>query len=58
MIETLFVSPVSACFELRNDAPYYAPASYRVWLDDVEQFAGNTNVCSPCSPCCREKATV
>ena len=35
MIETLFVSPVSACFELRNDAPYYAPEGYQVWLDDV-----------------------
>ena len=46
MIETLFVSPVSACFELRNDAPYYAPSSYRVWLDDVEQFEGNANVFS------------
>ena len=46
MIETLFVSPVSACFELRNDAPYYAPERYRVWLDDVEQFEGNTNVFS------------
>ena len=46
MIETLFVSPVSACFELRNDAPYYAPEGYQVWLDDVEQFGGNTNVFS------------
>lgn len=46
MIRTLFVSPVSACFELQNDAPYYAPEAYRVWLDGVEQSTGNTNVFS------------
>ena len=46
MIQALFVSPVSACFELQNDAPYYAPEAYRVWLDGVEQSTGNTNVFS------------
>lgn len=46
MIKTLFVSPVSACFELENDAPYYAPQPYRVWLDGEERKAGNANVFS------------
>ena len=46
MIQTRFVSPVSACFELENDAPYYAPEAYRVWLDGVEQPVGDANVFS------------
>ena len=46
MIRTLFVSPVSACFELQNDAPYYAPEQYTLWLDGEEKCQGNTNVFS------------
>ena len=46
MIRTLLVSPVSACFELQNDAPYYAPEEYTLWLDGEEKFRGNTNVFS------------
>ena len=45
-MKLLFVSPVSACFELENDAPYYAPERYTVWLDGEEQFEGNANVFS------------
>ena len=29
-MKLLFTSPVSACFELENDAPYYAPVHYTV----------------------------
>ena len=46
MIKTLFVSPVSACFELQNDAPYYAPEEYTLWLDGERKQTGNTNVFS------------
>ena len=45
-MKLLFVSGVSACFELDNDAPYYAPESYTVWLDGEPQFEGNANVFS------------
>lgn len=45
-MKTLFISPVSACFELENDAPYYAPEGYTVWLDGQKQFEGKTNVFS------------
>lgn len=37
MFKILFVSSVSACFELENKAPYYAPQSYRVFLNGVDQ---------------------
>lgn len=46
MIQILSVSPVSACFELKNDAPYYAPCAYTVSLNGVEQYHGDTNVFS------------
>ena len=45
-MKLLFVSPVSACFELENDAPYYAPERYTVWLDGETQFEGDANVFS------------
>ena len=45
-MKILFISPVSACFELENDAPYYAPEEYTVWLDGQKQFEGKTNVFS------------
>ena len=36
MIRLLYVSAVSACFERMNDSPYYAPASFTVYLDGAE----------------------
>ncbi len=42
----LFVSPVSACFELENQLPYYAPSGYQVFLDGAFQFQKDTNVFS------------
>ena len=45
-MKLLFVSPVSACFELENDAPYYAPERYQVWLDGEEKFEADANVFS------------
>lgn len=46
MIQILCVTPVSACFELKNDAPYYAPVGYTVFLNGQQQFRGETNVFS------------
>lgn len=46
MIRTLFVSPVSACFEWVNDSPYYTPQPYTLRLNGVEVQSGNTNVFS------------
>ncbi len=44
---SLFVSPVSACFELENTAPYYAPAPYDVAVDGAPALRGvRTNVFS------------
>ena len=45
-MKLLFVSAVSACFELDNSDPYYAPENYTVWLDGQRQFEGRTNVFS------------
>ena len=45
-MKTLFISPVSACFELENEAPYYAPSPYTVFLDGQERFTANANVFS------------
>lgn len=45
-MKLLFVSPVSACFELENQHPYYAPEPYSVFLDGVLQFRRDTNVFS------------
>lgn len=43
----LFVSSVSACFELENDAPYYAPEPYQVTLNGAVALSGvKTNVFS------------
>lgn len=36
MFKKLFVSAVSACFELENKNPYYSPESYRVLLNGEE----------------------
>lgn len=44
---SLFVSAVSACFELDNTAPYYAPAPYDVAVDGALALRGmKTNVFS------------
>ena len=45
-MKTLFVSAVSACFELENDAPFYAPEPFRVTVDDRELPEQNSNVFS------------
>ena len=41
-----FCSSSSACFELDNRAPYYAPEAYTVFLDGEERFSGDSNVFS------------
>lgn len=46
MFNTLYIGAVSACFELQNDNPYYAPLDYTVAVDGCEQFRSNTNVFS------------
>lgn len=46
MINTVFVSSTSACFEWQNDEAYYSPSEYTVYLDGVEALRGNTNVFS------------
>ena len=45
-MKLLFTSPVSACFELENDAPYYAPVHYTVWLDGEKYMESDSNVFS------------
>lgn len=45
-MKSLFISPVSACFELENTNPYHSPNSYQVWLNGEEKSAGDTNVFS------------
>ena len=46
MINLLFSSATSACFELQNDSPYYAPEAYRVYLDGERVREGDRNVFS------------
>ena len=46
MLHLLYAGSVSACFELENDAPYYAPAAYEVWLNGEMQYECDTNVFS------------
>lgn len=46
MIKILTITPVSACFELDNTAPYYAPQEYTVSLNGEMQFSGKVNVFS------------
>ena len=46
MINTLFISSVSACFELNNTLPYHSGAEYAVALDGRELFKKDTNVFS------------
>ncbi len=46
MFQLRFVSSSSACFELDNKIPYYAPETYTIFLDGNEIREGNTNVFS------------
>ncbi len=47
MFKLLFVSGVSACFELINSEPYYSPEKYKVTVNGVEEDAErDTNVFS------------
>jgi len=46
MVNILFSSATSACFELVNEAPYYAPEEFDVFLNGEKRLTGNTNVFS------------
>ena len=46
MIQILYCSSSSACLELKNKNPYYAPAPYTVLVDGREAFRCETNVFS------------
>ncbi|MDE6613151.1 MAG: glycoside hydrolase family 28 protein, partial [Clostridia bacterium] len=46
MFKKLFVSSVSACFELKNKNPYYSPESYEVMLNGKLYGRFDTNVFS------------
>jgi len=46
MIRVLFVSSVSACFEMENEAAYYAPLPFDVYLQDTLEMTCETNVFS------------
>ena len=45
-LKTLFSGASSACFELLNEAPYYAPEEFKVLLDGKEQYTCGSNVFS------------
>ena len=46
MVNILFCSATSACFELVNEAPYYAPEQFEVYLDGEKRMDSGTNVFS------------
>ena len=46
MINLLFTSSTSACFEWHNDLPYYTEEDYVIYLNDKQVYSGNTNVFS------------
>lgn len=46
MFEAIYIGSTSACFELNNSSPYYAPAPYTVLLDGAQVLEGQTNVFS------------
>ncbi len=46
MFKLIFVSSVSACFELENSNPYYSPKAYKVLLNGEPAGEFNTNVFS------------
>ena len=45
-VKFLFSSVSSACFELENSAPYYAPEKFKVLLNGEEQYECDRNVFS------------
>ena len=46
MLKTLFISSCSACFEWKNEFPYYAEKEYTIYLNGKEALTSNTNVFS------------
>ena len=46
MLKLLFSGATSACFELKNDAPYYAPEKFTIYLNAAPVRACETNVFS------------
>ena len=46
MLKTLFSGATSACFELKNDAPYYAPEKFTIYLNKQPLRECGTNVFS------------
>ena len=46
MFRSIYVGSTSACFELTNTLPFYAPAPYTVALDGAKVLEGNENVFS------------
>ena len=46
MIRSLYIGPSSACFELDNYRPYYAPSAFTVLLDGIERERFDSNVFS------------
>ena len=44
MINKLFISASSACFELENELPYYAPESFAIFIDGEKVKESNSNV--------------
>ncbi len=46
MVHLIYASAVSACFEMENEAPYYAPAAFEVYLNGEKQLVSDTNVFS------------
>ena len=46
MFKQLFVSSVSACFELENKNPYYSPEKYTVYLNGAAVEEKDSNVFS------------
>ena len=45
-LKILFSGASSACFELQNELPYYAPEKFKVFLNDQEQYTCDSNVFS------------
>ena len=45
-LKILYVGASSACFELQNTTPYYAPTEYEVYLNSEYLFSGSSNVFS------------
>ena len=46
MLKTLFISSGSACFEWKNELPYYAENEYTIYLNGNPVLKSNTNVFS------------